>query len=208
MHCAQEATLLKQEIARLPGVRQLSIDVIQSRMTAEYDPAVITVERLVRTVASTGMRCVEWTAHGEGGVESGSWWDRHGRALMTVASGALLHAGLIAAALHSDEPWWQAVFVHEHGHGEHETDMLPLVLLGLAVVTGLWYLLPAAVRSLRRRVLDMPVLVTASALGAAGLGEWSEAAAPAFLFSLAHWIQARSLEKVRRLLEAHHLTAT
>jgi cation transport ATPase len=208
LHCAQEAALLKQEIARLPGVRQLSIDVVQSRMTAEYDPAVMTVEQLARTVAATGMRCAEWTAHGEGAAAYGSWWQRHGRAAMTLSSGALLHAGLIAAALYSDEPWWQAVFVHEHGHGEHEVEMLPMVLLGLAVVTGLWYLLPAAVRSLRRRVLDMPVLVTASALGAAGLGEWSEAAAPAFLFSLAHWIQARSLEKVRRLLETHRLTAT
>ena len=43
----------------------------------------------------------------------------------------------------------------------------------------------------------MHVLVCLSAIGAAAIGQWAEAAAVAFLFALAHLMEAWSIERAR-----------
>ena len=57
--------------------------------------------------------------------------------------------------------------------------------------------LPRAFASLRFRRLDMHVLVCLSAIGAAAIGQWAEAATVAFLFALAHLMEAWSIERAR-----------
>ena len=59
---------------------------------------------------------------------------------------------------------------------------------------------PRAVAALRHLRLDMHVLVCLSAAGAAAIGQWAEAAAVAFLFALAHRLEAWSLERARDAL--------
>ena len=56
--------------------------------------------------------------------------------------------------------------------------------------------------SLRHVRLDMHVLVCLSVLGAAAIGEWSEGAAVAFLFALAHRMEAWSIERARAAIAA------
>ena len=59
---------------------------------------------------------------------------------------------------------------------------------------------PRALAALRHLRLDMHVLVCLSAAGAAAVGQWAEAAAVAFLFALAHRLEAWSLERAREAL--------
>ena len=54
--------------------------------------------------------------------------------------------------------------------------------------------------ALRHLRLDMHVLVCLSAAGAAAIGQWAEAAAVAFLFAVAHRLEAWSLERARDAL--------
>jgi cation transport ATPase len=68
---------------------------------------------------------------------------------------------------------------------------------GASALTGLWPMIPRAFASLRFRRLDMHVLVCLSAIGAAAIGQWAEAATVAFLFALAHLIEAWSIERAR-----------
>jgi cation transport ATPase len=58
-------------------------------------------------------------------------------------------------------------------------------------------MIPRAVTSLRFGRLDMHVLVCLSAIGAAAVGQWAEAAAVAFLFAIAHLMEAWSIERAR-----------
>ena len=58
-------------------------------------------------------------------------------------------------------------------------------------------MVPRALASLRFRRLDMHVLVCLSAIGAAAIGQWAEAAAVAFLFAIAHLMEAWSIERAR-----------
>src|SRR5690606_605341 len=46
--------------------------------------------------------------------------------------------------------------------------------------------------------LDMHVLVCISAIGAAAVGQWAEGAAVAFLFAIAHLMEAWSIERARQ----------
>ena len=58
-------------------------------------------------------------------------------------------------------------------------------------------MIPRAITSLRFGRLDMHVLVCLSAIGAAAIGQWAEAAAVAFLFAIAHLMEAWSIERAR-----------
>src|SRR6187397_624397 len=55
-------------------------------------------------------------------------------------------------------------------------------------------------RSLRARSLDINVLMLIAVAGAAALGDWFEAASVVWLFGIAQWLEARSLERARHAI--------
>ena len=52
-------------------------------------------------------------------------------------------------------------------------------------------------RSVRTRVLDINVLMVIAVAGAAALGDWLEAATVVWLFGVAQWLEARSIDRAR-----------
>ncbi|MBI2707629.1 MAG: cadmium-translocating P-type ATPase [Proteobacteria bacterium] len=76
------------------------------------------------------------------------------------------------------------------------------ILCLLAIAVGSILILPKAVRALRNLSLDMNILMSVATLGAVGIGEYLEAAAVVFLFSLAEWLEHFSLERARRSIQA------
>ena len=117
-----------------------------------------------------------------------------------LASGALLLLGLAIDALDA-ESWREAIFGHPGADvllHTHAAWAVPAY--ALAVVVGLWRMWPRALAALRHLRLDMHVLVCLSAAGAAAVGQWAEAGAVAFLFSLAHRLEGWSLERARDAL--------
>ena len=58
----------------------------------------------------------------------------------------------------------------------------------------------AAFFSLRARQVDMNVLMTLAAVGAAAIGQWSEAGLVTFLFGLGTVLQVATLERTRRAI--------
>jgi len=71
-------------------------------------------------------------------------------------------------------------------------------MYGLAIVTGGHRPARNAFYAVRSRSLDMNVLMTAAALGAASIGEWLEGATVVFLFALGSELQNGAMEKTRR----------
>ena len=107
------------------------------------------------------------------------FWLAEPRAIATIVSGAFTAAGFVAsAAAPAAAPW----------------------LFGAAVVSGGLFVARAAVFSLRARQVDMNVLMTLAMIGAAAIGQWSEAALVAFLFSLGTVLQVATLERTRRAI--------
>src|SRR5665647_3006102 len=106
-------------------------------------------------------------------------WFRERRALLTLLSGALVVAGFIAGAVApAASPW----------------------LFAAAMVAGGLYVARAAFFSLRALQVDMNALMTLAALGAAAIGQWSEAGLVVFLFGLGTWLQVATLERTRRAI--------
>jgi cation transport ATPase len=196
MDCADEAALIRHALAR-PGILSLNFDLVGRRVDVGFDPGRISAAAILDAVAATGLTAHTHAAgdhvgddhaHHEHHHDTAKWW--------TVASGAIFLAGWIIDGFHA-ETWGEAVFGHAHGEGGHAHDPGAVIAYGIAALAGLRPMVPRAFASLRLRRLDMHVLVCLSAAGAAAIGQWAEAAAVAFLFGLAHLMEAWSIERAR-----------
>lgn len=195
MDCADEAALIRHALAR-PGVESLNFDLVGRRVDVTFNPQLISSDAILAAVTATGLAA---HSHQAGDVvhddhhahehhhDAARWW--------AMASGVVFAAGWIIDGVYA-ESWTEAIF----GHGEqldHSHHPYAAAAYGIAAVTGLWPMVPRAVTSLRFGRLDMHVLVCLSAIGAAAIGQWAEAAAVAFLFALAHLLEAWSIDRAR-----------
>lgn len=193
MDCGEEVSLLRAQLSRVKGVRELHFDVARGLMEVEYAPELTSEEAIGAAVASIGMCCEKWTARPER-RRTGNWERR-----VLWLSGALLAGGMALQVLHG-EGVVETLLAHGHAGAAHHHEM-PAVALACyagsmaAGASLFWRKSWAALRSLRA---DMNLLVALSLLGAAVLGEWAEGAMLAFLYGLAGRLEAMSLERARR----------
>ena len=80
--------------------------------------------------------------------------------------------------------------------------LLPILLYGLAYVTGGIYGLKAGLASLQERKIDVDLLMILAAVGAAIVGEPFEGVMLLFLFSLSNVLQDYALGRTRRAISA------
>jgi cation-transporting P-type ATPase G len=109
------------------------------------------------------------------------WW-RDRALLLPLLSGVLLGASLLAAWL--------------------DASVLQAVLEVSSLGAGAWTFVPGALRRLRRGRLGVGLLMTIAAVGAVALGHVSEAAALAFLFSIAEALEDRAMDRAQHGLRA------
>ena len=109
------------------------------------------------------------------------FWRRDARALSTTLAIALLAVAVVASLASAPR------VVAE-----------PLYLLSMAV--GGWPIARAAALALRRRRLDMNVLMALAAVGAVGIGEYAEGAWVLVLFAVGTGLEAMALERSRRVV--------
>jgi len=110
------------------------------------------------------------------------WWQDRGLAL-PAASGILLAASVIVV--------WSG-----------GANWLITALQGLSLLAGAITFVPGAVRRLLRGSLGVGLLMTIAAVGAVLLGHVGEAAALAFLFSIAEALEDRAMYRARHGLRA------
>ncbi|MHB9287068.1 heavy metal translocating P-type ATPase [Halobacteriales archaeon Cl-PHB] len=80
-------------------------------------------------------------------------------------------------------------------------DAVSAGILILAAVVGGYDIAKTASHELRNRTLGIKTLVTLAALGAIAIGEYWEAAAVVFLFSLGSYLEGRTMRKTRNALQ-------
>lgn len=118
---------------------------------------------------------------GDDAQEFVSWWkDRH--LLVPIAAGLLLGIGYLLE--------WAALTPAN------------TIVLALSLLAGASTFIPGAVRRLMRGRLGVGLLMTIAAVGAVLLGHVGEAAALAFLFSIAEALEDRALDKARHGLRS------
>ena len=203
MDCADCALKLQGALRKERGVRAADVNFGAATLAVAFDPAENDLDGVYRAVRRLGYDTVERRAEaaagktakaaaaGGTGAPAGaagttaapaaaaparSFWLREPRALLTIASGAFVLGGFAAEALApSASPW----------------------LFAAAMVSGGFYVARAALFSLRARQIDMNVLMTVAAIGAAAIGQWSEAGLVVFLFGLGTLLQVATLERTR-----------
>lgn len=200
MDCAEEVAVLKQAVGpKVGGEDRLAFDILNGRMIVSTTAGGPNEADVVQAVHATGMRAEPWRKD-EPAAAGSTFWERHGRTVTTVisgislASGFVLHvllAGGISAALGSE------------GLGvTHDVPIPVRVLYSLAVIAGGWFVAPKALYAVRRLRPDMNLLMTIAVIGAIGIGEWFEAATVSFLFALSLALEAWSVGRARRAIEA------
>jgi Zn2+/Cd2+-exporting ATPase len=196
MDCAEEVAILRRELGPIVGGEErLEFDLVASRLSV---PADVDDAGLRERVAATGMRAEPWRPSGSAPPESSA---RRGRLRSTVASGLAVAAGFLlhlasggglAAALGADAgPGWSGA-----------VPVAARIAYLIAIVAGGWYVAPKAWAALRRLRADMNLLMTLAVLGAVALGQWVEAATVSFLFALSLALEAWSVGRARRAVEA------
>src|SRR5262249_50881001 len=134
---------------------------------------------IAAAVADAGMRA--WLEHEEP-IPVTDDSTRRRRGLVWLSGGAFV-AGLIVDVVGGS--FWAA-----------------RTLFAVSIAAGAALTVRRAWSAARVRSLDINVLMMIAATGAIVLGEWSEAAAVVFLFSLAQTLEARTLERARTAIRA------
>ncbi|WP_336001066.1 heavy metal translocating P-type ATPase [Halorientalis halophila] len=110
------------------------------------------------------------------------YYRKHRKAIVTVASGLLYGGGWSLGSLTSFDTAGAAVLV-------------------LATIIGGYDIAKTAYHEVTNRTLGIKTLVTLAAVGAVLIGEYWEAAAVVFLFSLGSYLEGRTMRKTRKSLQ-------
>ena len=199
MDCADEVAILRKEIGPLvASPEQLSFDILRGKMIVAPETK-LTESQIVAAVARTGMRAEPWTDVQRGAGQA-SFWQRRGRTVLTVASGALSLAGFL---VHGAAAGFRAAFGSEGtGLVESVPPSISIVLYVAGIVCGGWFVAPRGWNAVRRLRPDMNLLMTVAVIGAAAIGEWFEAAVVSFLFAFSLALESWSVGRARRAVEA------
>ncbi len=181
MDCMEEVTVLRSGLSALVGGEsQLSFDVLNRKMTVRPLSENVTPDLIQSAVRKLGMEAIPVSQNSSEPVEPTNSWNLSlyltGLCAVTVSIGFLLQA-------FSSSGW----------------DRIPFIV---AVASGLWLVVPKAWRSVSRLQPDMNLLMTVAVVGAIAIGEYSEAAAVAFLFALSHVLESWSVRKAQKAIQS------
>ena len=178
MDCADEVEALEQVLRPIKGIREVRVNLMGGKVTLLHDESV-TEEQLIKAIAPTGLKA---TPEGEKPEDLES--AKRLRQIAVAASGLFLGLGMLMEWLKLGPEW------------------VADVAFGIAIIAGGWFTVPKAWRALRRFALDMNVLMTVAVVGALAIHQWSEGAAVTFLFALSELLEAFSLARARKAVQA------
>ncbi len=191
MDCPDCARRIQDRLRRLDGVEEAVGNPVSRRLRVSFDPSRVDGERMRAEIGRLG-----YLARPDEGPSAkedlrGTWTAPD--AIRTYGATVLFLVGLVLAWLAPGGP-----LVGLPLHDLHLPDVLFLLAAGL----GGWNFFPAGVRAARALSLDMNFLMTVAILGAVAVGEFLEAGAIAFLFSLAELLETYSVDRARASLSS------
>ena len=183
LDCADCALKLEGALQHGEGVIDAAVSFGAATLKVTFDPRSVTFDELLERVHRLGYDSLERGRGGASGQRPPApppvW--RQPRALTTMLSGVAVVAAFAAQVL---------------------APAAAPILFAVAMALGGWSVARAAFYSLRARSVDINVLMTLAAIGAAAIGQWSEAALVMFLFALGNLLQALTMERTRRAVKA------
>ena len=178
MDCAACAATVERSVAALDGVRSASVSFGTATLTLDGDVADPLV---VAAITRAGYRARP--AHERPTGPRRPFWRRDARTLSTTVSLPILLAAVIASVAGAPQAVAEPLYV-------------------LSMLVGGWPIARAALAGLRRRRLDMNVLMATAALGAVAIGAYAEGAWVLVLFAIGTTLETLALERSRNAVDA------
>ena len=173
MDCTCNADLLARKLDALAGVRGHEITPVTGQARISYDPAIVSVQEIIRTVAETGMTASQVRSEGR----KSTWW----REPQQLA----LYGSFLTAVI---------AFVAGY-FGTSLTIVNGLYLL--AVLIGVYYPARKALIALKNLTPTIHLLMLIGSVGAMALGLWGEAAVLIIVYSLGDVLESYAVDKAR-----------
>lgn len=197
LDCAEEVAILNRVVGPVVGgAEHLAFDVINGRMTVLDTAGEVTNDRIIKAVGGTGMSARPWNADN---AEADRAVHLQRQKWFTGASGGFWAAGFLWHIVESGLGGALALFA---GHGEASMPLPEAGIFALAILFGVWLVVPKAWSSARRLSPDMNLLMMVAVAGAVGLGEYFEAATVAFFFALSLYLESWSVGRARNAVAA------
>ncbi len=179
LDCGDCAAKLEKRIAALAGVVTAQVNFAAGKMTVEHTAPVAAI---VQAVKQAGYQAERLSAGPRRPETKAAWWTNR-RTQATIISGLILGLATVLEWL-----------------SYSDTVLIPLYIA--AAVIGGYSAAKSGLYGLRSFTFDMNFLMTVAVIGAAAIGEWSEGATVAFLFSFGNTLQTYTMDKTRQSIRA------
>ena len=184
MDCAEEVALLKRELVPLVGEEALRFDLLNAKLTVNLSTSSSSSAEIEAAIARSGLKAIPWEQKLRS--EQPSFFAANLRTLLTSISGVAGLSGYLIESSNAGESM--------------ATTWFERLLYAIAIASGCGMVFPKAWRSLITLRPDMNLLMTVAVIGAACIGEWSEGATVAFLFSLSLLLESWSVSRARNAI--------
>lgn len=172
MDCGSCALTIENHLNNLPAVKHVQVNFSTGKMKIEH---VNSTEEIIKEVSKAGFKASLITTDKQTNSPAPS--SKHNGTV--IFSGILIALGFI-------------------GSYTGISPYLAITMYAVAMIISGYKPVKSAYYAIRSRSLDMNVLMSAAAIGAAFLGEWLEGATVVWLFSLGLTLQNRAIEKTRK----------
>ncbi|OIQ44317.1 MAG: cadmium-translocating P-type ATPase [Roseobacter sp. MedPE-SW] len=197
LDCAEEVAILNRALGpAVGGAEHLGFDVLNGRMTLLTSATPIEDAEVLQLVAKTGMRASLWDPQ-NAEADQAAHLIRQKR--FTSASAIFWGAGLAWHIGHTGAAGLGQLF---SGHSGLPVPVAERGLFLIAVLLGVWLVLPKAWYALRNFAPDMNLLMVVAVAGAIALGEYFEAATVAFFFALSLTLESWSVGRARNAVSS------
>ena len=171
MDCGSCAKSIENHLNTLPAVKSVSVNFSTGKMKIEHDNS---VDEIVSEVSKIGFKASLLSKNSK---PTEGPKNKEGNGLI-IFSGILIALGFI-------------------GSFTDISTIVTTLMYAVAMVISGYKPVKSAYYSVKSRSLDMNVLMSAAAIGAAFIGEWFEGATVVWLFALGNTLQNMSIEKTR-----------
>lgn len=180
MDCADEQKVIEKKMMALKGIRRFDVYLMSQQLKVSYDPAFVSVQDIIKSIAETGMKASLVRDKKEKGK---SWWREERQMQLLIVCGALIVIAFLLERIGLSHESAKAVY-------------------GLAILTGVYYPAKMGFSALKTLTLNIRLLMVVGATGAVVLGLWEEAALLVFVYSLGDVLEAYAVDRARGAIRA------
>ena len=173
MESQEEIQLIQQKINALPGISGLSIDASAQQLDFSYDPSIVNIQDVIRSISETGMKASVIRSKSK----FSSWW-REKQQLALVACGVTTLATFLLGLTIVPQNYTFIGYI-------------------IAVLVGVYYPAKKALIALMNLTATIHLLMLIGSVGALVLGMWAEAAILIFVYSLGDVLESYAVDKAR-----------